>query len=575
MFENLGLYYDSAAQFDRPIIVDEFGGNYLDGQGNPGGYPTLKESFLRFLGPGHTRALRLQLHTEASSQVAEYWRRLGVAGIGPFCILGSPEDGNHWFMGKLREGVPKPVWSALTAACSPRSCSLEVWDRNFLPGQTVTLPLYFFNNTDSPAQLNASVAVVAEGREMPPAAEKEAAALLQPHTISKTKVTLRLPDTDGQWRFKAKLQNQPPSVKYPVVSSWRFRTLRPKVPSSLRDVKIGVPEEEKELRDFLKENDLLACAPDDPEAKLLITSRATWAKVGKDSVVVESLQQAIQRGQSVVMLDIGPINLGAGYPRGNDLGPVWQQLRVESPEIVKVPLFYGIELAFREVAEPESHLHPTSSGGLLWENLDRQATWLWNGLRAGLIVPATDMTVAEVSPAAFVAQWESRGAVPSLIKSRSYFAYELQGFYAFSPKNQDTAVTQQLRDKVKFLVEDAPALAVTLKSSAPIEITDLAAGYRKCQDSQAKSLIPLACCGKNLSRIAAAQLEFGPGQGTLILSQLLTAGRLAHGFGQTGLYGIRYDPAAVQFVLNLLQAGLNSQAEGLVSVVTELSDGRF
>jgi hypothetical protein len=147
-------------------------------------------------------------------------------------------------------------------------------------------------------------------------------------------------------------------------------------------------------------------------------------------------------------------------------------------------------------------LHPVSSGGVLWENLDRQATWLWNGLRAGLIVPATDMTVAEVSPAAFVTQWESRGAVPSLIKGRSYFAYELQGFYAFPPKNQDAAVIQQLRDKAKFLVEDAPALAVTLKSSVPIEITDLAAGYRKCQDSQAKSLIPLACCGKNLSRIA-------------------------------------------------------------------------
>jgi hypothetical protein len=56
---------------------------------------------------------------------------------------------------------------------------------------------------------------------------------------------------------------------------------------------------------------------------------------------------------------------------------------------------------------------------------------------------------------------------------------------------------------------------------------------------------------------------------------LLTAGRLAHGYGQTGLYGIRYDPAAVQFVLNMLQAALNSQAEGLVFVVPELSGGRF
>jgi hypothetical protein len=384
MFENLGLYYDSASQFDRPVIVDEFGGNYLDGQCNPGGYPTLKESFLRFLGPDHTRALRLQLHTEASTQVAEYWRRLGVAGFGPFCILGSPEDGNHWFLGKLKNGVPKPVWNGLTAAFSPLSCSLEVWDRNFLPGQTVTLPLYLFNDTDSPVELKASVLVLAEDRESRPLDRQKVASRLEPHSLSKKKVTLQLPDREGQWRFEAALRNPPASVKYPVASSWRFRTLRPEVPPSLDNVKIGIPDHESELRDFLRENHLSACGPDDPEAKLLLTSRPTWEKAVKDPAVAGLLHKAIRQGQSVVMLDIGPLNLGAGYPKGNDLGPAWQQLKVENADIVKVPLFSGFELAFRQVAEPESHLHPTDSGAALWRNLDRQATWLWNGLRGGL-----------------------------------------------------------------------------------------------------------------------------------------------------------------------------------------------
>jgi hypothetical protein len=43
-------------------------------------------------------------------------------------------------------------------------------------------------------------------------------------------------------------------------------------------------------------------------------------------------------------------------------------------------------------------------------------------------------------------------------------------------------------------------------------------------------------------------------------SQLLTAGRLAPGFGQPGLYGIRYDPAAAQFVLNMLAFGVSGPA---------------
>jgi len=48
------------------------------------------------------------------------------------------------------------------------------------------------------------------------------------------------------------------------------------------------------------------------------------------------------------------------------------------------------------------------------------------------------------------------------------------------------------------------------------------------------------------------QIDFEAGQGRLILSQLLTAGRLAPGFGTTGTYGKRFDPVAEQFVLNLL-----------------------
>jgi len=130
MFENIGLYYDSINQFTMPVMSDEFGGNYLDGNCNAGLYPTIKDCFLRFLGRNHTKEDRLQLHTESNSKIGEYWRRLGAAGISPFCILGSREDGNHHFLGKLQDGNPKPVWKHLTALYSPLSCSIEIWDKN-------------------------------------------------------------------------------------------------------------------------------------------------------------------------------------------------------------------------------------------------------------------------------------------------------------------------------------------------------------------------------------------------------------------------------------------------------------
>ena len=39
LFENLGLYYDSAQQFPQTIMVDEFGGDYLDTNGDPACIP--------------------------------------------------------------------------------------------------------------------------------------------------------------------------------------------------------------------------------------------------------------------------------------------------------------------------------------------------------------------------------------------------------------------------------------------------------------------------------------------------------------------------------------------------------
>ena len=159
LFENLGCYYDSYKQFDKPIMVDEFGGNYLDGEANLGLYPATAGSYLRFLGRGHTREERLEHHSISNARVAEYWRRLGAAGFSPFCILGSREDGNHWYMGPLREGRLKPVWDDLVAAWSPVAASLEIWDRNFLPGQKIEVPLHFFNDGPASAALQCSVRI--------------------------------------------------------------------------------------------------------------------------------------------------------------------------------------------------------------------------------------------------------------------------------------------------------------------------------------------------------------------------------------------------------------------------------
>ena len=54
-------------------------------------------------------------------------------------------------------------------------------------------------------------------------------------------------------------------------------------------------------------------------------------------------------------------------------------------------------------------------------------------------------------------------------------------------------------------------------------------------------------------------IGFGEGRGRLLVSQLLTEGRLSPGFGSDGLYGVRYDATAVQTVVNLLAAAADTK----------------
>jgi hypothetical protein len=550
LFENLGLYYDSATQFPQPIMADEFGGNYLDGQGNPGSYPTLRETMLRFLGREHTAEMRLQHHTEANTQVAEYWRRVGAAGFSPFCALGAPEDGNHHFLGALREGNPKPVWDGLTAAYSPLSVSLEVWDRNFRPGQRVALPLWFFNDSAQEQTLRADVQVVGESGTL---SEQRVEQAVGAHRHARREVTLQLPPQEGHWRLQATLLNPPAEVRRPVVSAWRVRTLTPRVPAKLRGEMIGIAAEEDELRAFLAAHGLPICALADPRAQALLLSWRGWEEIARGGPILGILEAAIARGSRIVLLDLNA-PWDADFIQGRYQGPLQGAGRVEEPRTLEVALPFGVRARLRQSPEPESHLHPAEGDDSLWSGLERQATWLWNGLRGGLIVPPSDLELRGLSQAAFLALWRSRGADTVAIQGARYIAYELAGQYAFCTE-PDEAVANKLRQRVSFLVEDAPSLQNVINPSAPIRVRDLAEEFRAAATGQAERLTPLASCGKNLLRAPVAQVDFGAGRGRLILSQAITRGRLAEGFGQSGLYGLRRDPAAEQFVLNMLAKG--------------------
>jgi hypothetical protein len=314
-----------------------------------------------------------------------------------------------------------------------------------------------------------------------------------------------------------------------------------------------VPENESELREFLAQNGLRTVNPNDPRAQILLASKLTWAKLPQSRKLLRAMGEAVEEGRSVVLLDIGPRDLGQGYKR-RSLGPLEGAPQVAAPRVEQYDLFSGIQVTLRETAEPESHLHPAADNDSLWAGLPRPSTWLWNGLRGGLVVPAADMEAVGLNAEALLSLWSSRGADQQAICHQGdYYAYELADFYEFSPRQKDTNTMTKLRDKVKFLAEDAPTLRERLNPNAPIETIDLSQSYRQSgKTGRALRLTALANCGKNLTRVPIVELAFGEGKGKVLLSQALTAGRLARGHHEPGLYGIRYDPVAEQFTLNML-----------------------
>lgn len=555
--ENVGLYYDNADQFDKAIMVDEFGGNYLDGQGKLGGYVSLKENNLRFLGQRNTVEERLELQCLSHGKIAEYWRRIDAAGFAPFCILSSWEDGNHWFMGKLEDGIPKPVWNRLTPAFSPLSVSLEIWDRNFHPEQNINIPVYFFNDQGSEEELFCKV--ILEDQFTKRYIEKDIQAIVPAYSKIIKNIQIELPEEEGEFKLQAILLNPPEQVMYPVKSEWDIRVLKAKIPEELKNASVAVPDDEKEIQAFLGGLSIPMSSIDDPNVRLLLTSRTTWERLADgDMAIRNTLKEAIENGISVVMLDVGKRDLGQGYPQeSGDLGPLQGRIKIFQPAVSTYEVINGISLSFIEAAEPESHLHAAKSDSSLWYKLAREYTWLWNGMRGGLIVPASYMDVSGLSQPAFIEQWNTRGADKNAILEGDYYAYELQGFYAYSTKPNDKNVKSTLRQKLQFMVDDAPALAISINPLAPINITNLSEGLKMAQQSEVENLVILANAGKNLTRTPVVMIDFGAGKGNLIFSQLMTKGRLNEGFKEPGLYGIRYDEVAVQVVLNMMNKAIS------------------
>ena len=552
MFENVGLYYDSFEQFEKAIVADEFGGNYLDGYCEPGKYPMLNEGFMRFLGRDYTKEASLELNTESNSRIAEYFRRIGAAGFTPFCALGSPEDGNHHFLGPLKFGLPKPVWGALTAAYAPVSISLDVWNRNYTPGQKIDVPLHIFNDTSEDKELEIELFVSGEYNKKVYGSKTTILVQADAYSTQQKTVAFTIPETDGRYRLNALLVTPQNGIMHEVLSSWRVFSVRKKIPANLANARVAVlhDADDEELPAFLINNNIkLVDIHGRPD--IVLVSVSAFKQLASDISIKSVCELLLAQGVNFIFLDVGEMDLGQGYMEGNALGGFAVAPKIESESVTEYPLLCGLKAQFALVAEPESCLHPTKHSANLWANLSKDNTWLWSGLKGGLIVPATNMSVSALSQNAFLNVWKSRGADIEQIQTGDYYVYYLESHYAFST-NYNKAVEDELKRKIKLLVDDAPSLAKAINYNGKIQVVNLSRAYEDCRNGIIESIKELAVCGKGLIRTPLIEVTLENCGGRVVLSQLITKNRLDKTNQSAQLSCASFDPACEQFVLNML-----------------------
>ncbi|MEP0366884.1 MAG: hypothetical protein ABJN36_11300 [Cyclobacteriaceae bacterium] len=583
MSENVALYANSWEDYDRPTVIDEFGANYMDENWRVSTYPRALPGFDRFLNKGHTPEMRQQLQEWSYGKIGEYWRRIGIQGIAPFCTLGPFEDGGNWYVGSLEEANLKPLWSSLASVFSPRSVSLEVWDRNYQPNQRVEVPLYIFNEYHQGDSAEVVLRLVdQESRVMSTRTMKIWVGAYQTTTA---KATFEMPSVSGEYVMEAELLNPVGGVAVPVVSRWDLYVHDVTIPEPLKNARIGLGPNEHELKEAFDLLGMETYDMTDRDIDVVVTSFMTWNAINEgDSSIIKTLDQVIARGKNVVMLDVGPKFHGEKCPEPASIvgldGNEYPAHKIQKGEASKNTLLIAsrqfsdefekqrkrdiwsgdfpgeVSLSMKYAFEPESHFHPSVNGQALWRHMEGlERAWLWNGLRGGLNVPAVNLFVNDLDQAGFLDFWSKRGADTSLIKSGPYYAYELEGYFGFSETNDDLLVLQDLYKQVHFVVEDLVSLKGLLNPDSDAKIREISAEYKSLQGKSEK-IVPMAIAGYGLNKTPILVVEFA-NESKLLVSNLFTAGRLTEQANSAKLYGYRYDPVALQFVLNMASHGLD------------------
>ncbi len=190
-------------------IINEYGWIWLNRDGSP---TTLTDLVYEKLwnGPDLTADERLEIYARNLAMLTEYWRaHRRVAGILHFCGLGysrpEPPRGqtsDHWIDLQNLTFEPR-MYKYLKPAFAPVGLMVDLWEREYMAGTTVEVPVYVINDLGEATDQEVTLTLELDGKVVGKPQTMEVTAA--PYEVKVTTFSLPIPSEKGDYILTASI----------------------------------------------------------------------------------------------------------------------------------------------------------------------------------------------------------------------------------------------------------------------------------------------------------------------------------------------------------------------------------
>ncbi len=222
-FNDPNLYEPPAngGKYNNPVIVNEYGWIWLYRDGSPS---SVAEKIWRFYPEYDTPEERWEWRGRVIAAKTEYWRsRRDVAGVQHFCMLTCDrpweprsqvsddwKDVENLIMQPLFKEFVKPAFS-------PVGLFVDKFDRDYLPGELIRVPVVAFNDLDDSWEGELQLKIVKEDSILNQTLIDKI--VIQAYGRTSNELEIRVPEESGVYDLRAEIEYQGEVV----FSTRRFR----------------------------------------------------------------------------------------------------------------------------------------------------------------------------------------------------------------------------------------------------------------------------------------------------------------------------------------------------------------